>query len=141
MSCQTPGSCYPSYNPAFSGSPRIGGGYGKGVTATTLGSVKFLDSTAFLATPGNGGYNFGNVPRNAPYNLYNTGNYNLDAGLKREFPLYDRARLTVQADVLNVTNHVQFGGLGTSLSSGAFGSLSKQNNGSRDIQLAAKINF
>ncbi|WP_213806129.1 carboxypeptidase-like regulatory domain-containing protein [Granulicella sp. dw_53] len=141
LSCQTPGSCYPSYNPAFTGSPRVGGGYGAKVTATTLGSVKFLDSTAFVATPGNSGYNFGNVPRNAPYNLYNVGNYNLDAGLKREFPLYDRAKLTFQADVLNVTNHTQFGGLGTSLSSASFGTLSKQNNSSRDIQLAAKINF
>ena len=47
-----------------------------------------------------------------------------------------------QADGLNVTNHVQFGGLGTSLaSSQSFGTISGQNNGSRDLQLAAKINF
>ncbi|ADW71122.1 TonB-dependent receptor [Granulicella tundricola] len=140
-SCQTPGSCYPSFNPAFSGSPRIGGGYGHGLTATTASTVKFLDATAFIATPGNNGYNFGNVQRSAPLNLYNLGNANLDAGLKREFPLFERFKLTMQADVINVTNHTQFGGLGTALASGAFGTFSKQNNGSRDIQLAARINF
>ena len=58
---QTPGSCYPSYNPTFSGSLWI-----------------------------NGGYNSGNVPRNAPYNLYSMGNYDFDAGIKRAFPLYKR---------------------------------------------------
>jgi hypothetical protein len=142
LSCQTPGSCYPSYAAGYNQSPRINGGYGKGVTATTVANVKFLDANAFVSTPGNAGYNFGNVAREAPYNLYNIGNYDLDAGLKRVFPLYERFKLTIQADVLNVTNHTQFGGLGVSLASpSAFGTVSKQNNGSRDVQLAAKINF
>ncbi|SNT43576.1 hypothetical protein SAMN05421770_11610 [Granulicella rosea] len=141
VSCQTPGSCYPSYNPNFSGPVRINGGYGKGVTATTFASVSYINANAFVATPGNSGYNFGNVARTAPYNLYNIGNYDLDMGIKRVFPLYERAKLTFQADVLNVTNHTQFGGLGVALSSNAFGTVSKQNNSSRDIQLVAKINF
>jgi hypothetical protein len=142
LSCQTPAACYPSYTPGYNKSPRMNGGYGKGITATTVSSISYLDAGAFIATPGNSGYNFGNVPRTAPYNLYNVGNYNLDAGIKRTFPLYERAKLTFQADVLNVTNHTQFGGLGVSLASpSAFGRVTKQNNGSRDVQLAGRINF
>jgi hypothetical protein len=142
LSCQTPGSCYPSYAAGYNKSPRINGGYGSGITATTVSTKSYLDPAAFVATPGNSGYNFGNAAREAPYNLYNTGNYNLDAALKRTFPLWERLNLTIQADVDNVTNHTQFGGLGVSLASpAAFGVVTKQSNGSRVIQLAAKIQF
>lgn len=140
--CQTPGSCYPSYNPAFTGKVRINGGYGKGVTATTVNSVSYLDPNAFIATPGNGGYNFGNADRSAPYHLYNIGTYDLDSGIKREFPVWERVKFIFQADAFNVTNHTQFGGIGTSLSSlSAFGKVTSQNNGSRDWQFAGKFNF
>jgi hypothetical protein len=154
VNCQTPGSCYPSYNPAFTGSVRINGGYSSVHTVAQAASTKFLNSAAFAAnptvpggtpsigTPGNYGYNFGNVPRNAPYGLYNIGTYDLDAGIKRTFPIHDRLNFSLQADCFNTTNNVQFGGLGTSLSSpSSFGIISKQNNSPRDWQLAGKFNF
>jgi len=94
-----------------------------------------------LGQPGNYGYNFGNLAREAPYGLYNIGNYDLDMGLRRTFPIYRRLHLTFQADGFNMTNHVQFGGLETSLSSSSFGSVTKQSNSSRYFQLAAKLNF
>ena len=139
-SCQTPDSCYPDINPSFSGPVRINGSYGKGITA----------ATAIIPTPGNAGYNFGNASRTAPYNLYNIGSYDLDLGLRRQFPIYERVKLTIQADGFNMTNHVQFGGVGTTLSalvngavpaSSAFGEVTKQSNGSRDFQIAAKVTF
>ena len=66
----------------------------------------------------------------------------LDTAITRAFPLYKRSTRIFQAVGLTVTNHVQFGGLGTSLASPqSFGTISGQNNGSRDLQLAAKINF
>ena len=148
--CQTPDTCLPSMNPAFSGSVRVNGSYGKGITSATPKAVNYLDANAFISTPGNSGYNFGNAPRTAPYNLYNIGNYNLDLGLRRTFPLYDRFKLTFQADGFNMTNHVQFGGITTSLANCTtttalptcdFGTVTKQNNGSRDFQLAGKLNF
>lgn len=142
LSCQTPGSCYPSYNTSFSGPVRTNGGYGKGVTATTVNSISYINAAAFVSTPGNSGYNFGNVAREAPYKLYNIGNYNLDSGIKREFRLYDRMKFIFQADCLNVTNHTQFGGLGVSLASpSAFGKITKQSNTSRDWQFAGKVSF
>ena len=139
--CNTPGTCYPSYNTAFTGPERIGGGYGTGVLANNIGTTKFLDSTAYNATPGNSGYNFGDAPRESPYGIHNVANYSWSAGVRRVFPIYDRLNFTFQADCLNVTNYVQFGGLGTALSSSAFGTLSKQNNSPRDFQFAGKLNF
>ncbi len=140
VNCKTPDSCYPDLNSAFSGSVRINGPYGKGQTAKSITSVPYLDKAAFIATPGNGGYNFGNAPRTAPYKLFNLGTYNLNMGLKRSFPLWREAKFTFQADAFNVTNHVQFGGPGTSLSSG-FGEITSQANSARSWQLAGKINF
>ncbi len=154
VNCQTPGSCYPSYNTAFTGNERINGSYSAIHTVQQAAATVFLDKNGFAAnptaagqpaivgTPGNYGYNFGNVPRSAPYGLYNIGTYNLDAGIKRTFPIHDRLNFSLQADCFNTTNHVQFGGLGTSLASPTtFGIISKQNNGARDWQLAAKFNF
>ena len=141
VGCNTPGTCYPSYNNAFSGPVRIGGGYGTGVLAANIGTVKFLNASAFTATPGNNGYNFGNLPRMAPYGLHNVANYSWSAGVRRVFPIHERLNFTFQADCFNVTNYVQFGGLNESLSSSSFGSLSKQNNSPRDWQFAGKINF
>lgn len=141
VGCNTPGTCYPSYNTSFTGPVRIGGGYGNGVTAANIGTVKFLDKNAFTATPGNSGYNFGNLARIGAYNLHNIANYSWDAGVRRVFPIYERLNFTFQADCSNVTNYVQFGGLGTSLSSSSFGSFSKQNNSPRNWQFAGKINF
>ena len=154
VNCQTPGSCYPSYNSAFTGNVRINGSYSSIHTVAQAAATKFLNSAAFasnptvaggvasVGTPGNYGYNFGDVPRNAPYGLYNIGTYDLDAGIKRTFPIYDTLNFSLQADCFNTPNHVQFGGLGTSLSSPTgFGVVTKQNNSPRDWQLAAKFNF
>ena len=52
------------------------------------------------------------------------------------------ATLFEKADAFNVTNHTQFGGLGTSLANlSAFGKVTKQNNSARDWQFAGKFNF
>ncbi|MDE1162260.1 MAG: TonB-dependent receptor [Acidobacteriaceae bacterium] len=154
VGCLTPGSCYPSYQPGYTGNVRINGGFSSVHTVSQVKSTVFLDKNAFagnpttqggkpqIGTPGNYGYNFGNAPRTAPYGLYNIGTYNLDAGIKRTFPIYRELKFSIQGDCFNVTNHVQFGGLGTSLASPtAFGLFSKQSNSARDWQLAAKFNF
>ena len=78
----------------------------------------------------------------SPYGIHNIANYSWDAGIRRSFPIHERVDFTFQADCSNVTNHVQFGGLGVSLSSlTSFGTISKQNNNARDWQFAGKINF
>ena len=47
----------------------------------------------------------------------------------------------LEADLYNVTNHTQFGGIGTVFGSATFGTVSTQANTSRDAQLTARIEF
>jgi len=142
VNCKTPDSCFPDLNPAFTGPVRINGAYGKGQTAKSIANVQYLNYNAFIPTPGNGAYNFGDAPRTAPYKLFNLGSYNLNTGLKRSFPIWRDAQFIFQADAFNVTNHVQFNGPSTSLSSPtSFGVITSQSNAARQWQLAGKINF
>jgi hypothetical protein len=137
------GQCMPDYNPNFSGSPRINGSWGKGVTAANLGAVSFIDANAFVAPQP---FKLGNVARSRPLDLQNPSAYNLDASIRRSFNLTaERFRLIFQADCLNVTNKVTFGGIGSvwspSSPTSAFGKVSSVSNSSRDWQLSGRINF
>ena len=51
--------------------------------------------------------------------------------------------LLMQGDMYNLLNHTQFGGINTawSTTNTSFGKVSAQTNSSRDIQLAAKLQF
>ncbi|WP_263378583.1 TonB-dependent receptor [Granulicella paludicola] len=142
LNCKTPDSCFAEETPGYTGDPHINGSYGKGKTVATLASTHYLDINAFVATPGNAGYNFSNGPRTQPYHLFNLGTYDVDTGLKRSFPIYRTLKFTFQADIFNLTNHVQFGGLGVATGSPqAFGILTSQGNSARSVQFAGKFNF
>ncbi|WP_188758982.1 TonB-dependent receptor [Edaphobacter acidisoli] len=132
-------TCEPSYNPAFSGKARINGAWGDGVTAANT-KINFIDPNTFIQTPA---YMFGDAPRTAPYNIYGPGNYDVDISLRRSFALHlsEASRLSLQADMYNVTNHTQFGGIGTTFGSSNFGQVSNQTNQSRDVQLSGRLEF
>jgi len=49
--------------------------------------------------------------------------------------------LSLQIDAYSLTNHVEFGGIGTKLGSSGFGSVSSQANAPRQLQLSARISF
>jgi hypothetical protein len=66
---------------------------------------------------------------------------NWDAKILRSFRIYERLALEVSVDLLNVTNHTQFGAPSTSVTSTAFGSLSSQVNSGRIIQCNAHLRF
>lgn len=171
-SCQTiAGQCMPDLNPAFSGyasgNARINGDWSFGATSRQIGALQKIDPNAFMtsstfasaATCANNNCvaAIGNAPRTQPYNLTGPGAYNLDMGIKRDFPLTrDRFRLQIEGDCLDVTNKHTFGGIGTTLSaptsatgntsyaatnaSSTFGKATTA-NGNRDWQLAAHIVF
>ena len=104
-STQNPGqgTYMPDVNPNFHGSPRINGGWGKGVTAATLGSVSYIQGYIQNTTSGNGtngsaavacsassgpfcntgNYMIGDAPRVAPYGLRGPGVYRLTSALIR----------------------------------------------------------
>ena len=66
----------------------------------------------------------------------------MDISLRRTFGLgFEGAHVMLEADLYNVTNHTQFGGIGTVFGSATFGTVSTQANTSRDAQLTARIEF
>jgi len=131
-------TCEPTLNSSFTGPARINGSWGAGVTSTNV-TKPFIDKTAFIQTSS---YVFGNAPRTAPYNLYGPGNYEWDISLRRTFGLgFEGVHMTLQGDLYNVTNHTEFGGIGTTFGSSSFGTVSSQANSSRDAQLMARFEF
>lgn len=138
--CNNPfsGTCMPNINSAFGfNSPRRNGSYGAGALAGQT-SPSYIDPSAFSDTPA---YTFGNVARTAPYGLRGPGRYDIDMSLKRSVTLYDNVKLLLDVSAYNLTNKVLFGISSTSIDSSSFGQISGQSNNSRDIQLAARINF
>jgi hypothetical protein len=84
----------------------------------------------------------GNAPRVAALNLWGMGSYNVDLALKRTFPIYHEAGLKLEADMLNVTNHVVFSAPNSTVNGGgSFGTIGSQSNLPRDFQLSARIQW
>jgi hypothetical protein len=82
------------------------------------------------------------------------GTYNIDLGLKRAFPIWENVKLQFEADLLNATNHVVFGGPGGGVGSGTasesngiitgtttYGSITSVANQPRDMQLSARLSW
>ena len=131
------GTCYPNYNPAFSGDVRIHGNYGDG---NVLGSspTSYLDRTAFVAPAA---YTAGNLPRTGVYGLNAPFNSSIDISLRREFAIREKIRLAIQCDAFNINNAVRFGAPGTNPDQASFGTLTSQANQPRRLQLNARITF
>ena len=142
------GQCMPDLNPAFTGTARINGSYGKGPNGyqfASLGKVHYLDDNAFHepnSFPTTGIYLIGNAPVAAPYGLRNPSRWNLDMGLHRTFPLpWESAQFVFEADSINALNHVVFKGPGTTWGSSSFGTVTGIANSPRDWQFAGHFNF
>jgi hypothetical protein len=148
-SCQTNPAesitCNPTVAPGFAGPGRINGKWGQGATPTS--SPSYLNSAAFvpIATLTASGspyaYTFGDAARTAPFGMYGPGNYDIDISLRRNFALTERAHLTFEGDLYNLTNHTDFLVGGTTFGSSSFGTVSGQANSSRDAQLSVRLEF
>ena len=64
-----------------------------------------------------------------------------DLKVYRRFRLHERLNLNFGIDALNLTNHVQFGGPSTSVTSTNFGAVTSQANGARQLQMNVRIEF
>ncbi|MGH9605530.1 MAG: carboxypeptidase regulatory-like domain-containing protein [Terracidiphilus sp.] len=79
--------------------------------------------------------------------LFTQPYYDVDAALKRSFPIYHEWTMQFELDMTNVTNHVVYAGPGslsvssTSDSTGSFATVSKIANYPRDVQAAVRISF
>lgn len=76
-------------------------------------------------------------PRNT---LRNPGFWNIDGGLRKNFPTYEQQMLQLRFEVFNVLNHPNWGGANATPTSGSFGLVTSK-SGNRAIQLALKYIF
>jgi len=158
------GTCMPDANPNFSGSVRQNGGWGKGVTAATLGTKSYLTgaipSTASGIGAGGGAcasttgpycnskdYMIGTLGRIAPYGLRGPGIYRLSASLRRTFDFAERAKFIFGVDCQNVTNTVTFGEnasnnqIGVNVDSATLGTLNFATADARAFQFSGRFQF
>jgi hypothetical protein len=153
--CQTnqaQSTCMPTLNPSFSGSARATGRWSgftpniivpAGNCTTTAPTGPFINPVSTcLNSVYAPSYTFGNSPRTAPYGLTGPGNFDLDISLRRTFGLHlGGAKMSLQADLYNVTNYVLFSGVGVTVGSGGFGAPTTQFNNPRAAQLSGRIEF
>ncbi|HXE09283.1 MAG TPA: TonB-dependent receptor [Acidobacteriaceae bacterium] len=118
--------------------------------ATAVGQNTLAACTATPSTCTGVVYYVGNgtalyVPGNAPrvMQIFSMGAYNVDLGLKRSFPVWEKVSLQFEADLLNATNHVVWGGVNGGVAGSSFGTLPTGGpvNQARDAQLAARLNW
>jgi hypothetical protein len=85
----------------------------------------------------------GNAARSAAENVWGMGYYDLDLGLKRLFPIYERWTLQFEADMSNVTNHVVWASPSGAVGTSGYGLITGLNSAysPRDVQLSARLNF
>jgi hypothetical protein len=141
-SCTIPftgGFCPANYNPSFTGSPVINGGPGSGRGNAIPGhNAVYLDKSAF-SNPA--AYTFGNTARSAPYGLRSPYTWNQDLTVRRTFSIWENLKLEAAVSAFNIYNAVNFGGVGTSITSSSFGTVSNQANLPRKLQAEARITF
>jgi hypothetical protein len=168
-SCQTnpaQGTCLPNLNPNFAGPARINGKWGKGITAANTGAINYIAPSAGTEAAPTGpfinptllavntsfpngspfapSYTFSNSPRTAPYNIYGPGNYTLDIGLARSFPLHlgESSRFDFRAEWFNVTNHTLFAVASPQVGNASFGQVTASPTAPRkSVQLSARVSF
>lgn len=154
---------------------RVNGSYGSGpggVSACNLGfgpgckAAPYIDNTKFVL-PTNVSplpkssnvplFLLGNSPRTAPLGLRGPGSQDLDASLRRTFPIHESIAFVFEADCLNVWNKVTMsapsggwsdggkwdstGTVFTHSYSTTFGTITSIANNPRDWQFAGHINF
>jgi hypothetical protein len=135
----------PTVTPGFTGPGRIGGKWGAGATSSSspsyLNSAAFVPVSTLTASGSPYAYTFGDSARTAPFGMFGPGNYDIDISLRRTFNIVERAHVTFEGDLYNLTNHTQFLVGGTAFGSASFGTVSGQANSSRDAQLSLRIEF
>jgi hypothetical protein len=151
------GQCMPDVNPAYPNkSARINGKYGSSISGFNTCNIgvaagctakQYVDVTAFqtpqnVSTTSTQQYLLGNAPRSRPFMVRNPYTWDVDAGLRKTFPIHKDLVFQFEANVTNVWNHVTFSGPSGSWSSGSttFGQVTNA-SGIRDWQFAGHLKF
>lgn len=162
------GTCMPDVNPSYTGDPRQNGGWGKDITAATLGTKQYLKGT-LSGVPGGGAgsttakpipcassagpfcdsanYTIGDAPRIAPYGLRGPSVYRLTSAVHRTFDITERTKFVFGVDCQNVTNHVTFGNNASNQSiivnadTSNFGAVALASADARAFQFSGRLTF
>ena len=133
------GTCWASYNPAFSGPVRINGDWGDGnVLGAVANATPYIDSRAFVSPAS---FTYGNTPATGAHGLRNPNFFNQDLSLTRNFHIYESLALVFGVDSFNVFNSVRFGGINTNITNASFGKVSAQTNLPRVFQFKLRLEF
>ena len=98
---------------------------------------KWFDTTQFsVARP----YTFGNISRTHP-NLRKDFTRNLDFSIFKNVRFTERFNLQIRGEAFNLTNTPIFGNPNTNVESGAFGTITAQDNPARSVQIGLKLLF
>ncbi len=129
--CNVPqaGTCWASYNPNFTGDPRL---KGDGSTAPFINASAFVSPAPFT---------YGNTPATAAYGLRNPHFFNQDLSITRDFRVRENLKFVFGADAFNLFNNVRFGGINTNITNVNFGKASAQVNLPRVFQFKFRIEF
>ena len=133
-------SCYPNYTPGFSGSLWQGGTPRTAAAAIGTTGVHYLNlHAAFADAPA---YTYGNAARTAPDGLFAPHTADMDLSIRREVPIFESVKFTLQADVVNAENAVYFSASNTTLDSSSYGFYSTTAGiGARKWQFSARMTF
>jgi hypothetical protein len=96
--------------------------------------AEYFNISAFVANPTG---TFGNEGRNV---ILGPGLFNVDAGLYKNFKIWERHQLQFRSEFFNLTNRANFSNPNASLISPAFGQIQSAAT-ARQIQLAMKYSF
>jgi len=97
--------------------------------------VGCIDSSAF-ALPAQ--FTYGNAGRNI---LVGPGLVGADFSVFRDFPIKERLKFQLRAEMFNIFNHPNFGNPNTTWNTGSFGNITQTTTDNRDIQFGAKLVF
>ena len=73
------------------------------------------------------------------YGVRNPAFFNEDLSLQRTFKIRENLRFQFEGNAFNAFNRVVFGGIGTSIASTAFGTVSSQANAAREVQIVGLV--
>jgi hypothetical protein len=111
-------------------------------TAATVGtSVTGASGTINYVGNGTALYVPGNAARVGAGNVWSMSAYNVDLGVKRTFPIWEKVSLQFEADLLNATNHVVWGSINGGVAGSSFGFVTSLGNQPRDAQISGRINW
>jgi hypothetical protein len=129
--CNVPqaGTCWASFNPAFTGDVRLKG---------DGGVTPFINVAAFVSPAP---FTYGNTPATGAYGLRNPHFVNQDLTLTRDFKLRENLRFVFGVDSFNLFNNVRLGNIGTNITNSNFGKAAAQVNLPRVFQFKARIEF